>query len=58
MELITWRPLTLPLSLPSSTIGRLWLNLRVRNGNGCIPKSHYHQIYLIVERLFFQNCTY
>ena len=39
MKLITWRPPTLPLSHPSSTISRLWLNLRVRNGYGCIPKD-------------------
>ena len=28
---------TLPLSSPSSTIGTIGLNFRVRNGNGCFP---------------------
>ena len=33
-----WRhPPTLPYRLQYSTIGRLGLNHRVRNGNGCVP---------------------
>ena len=31
------RPSTLPGSCPPSTIDRLGLNRRVRNGNGCVP---------------------
>ncbi len=40
----TWRPPTLPQSLPCSTIGLLLLNLRVRYGNGCTQQKHHHQI--------------
>ena len=32
-----WRPPTLPCRLQHSTIGRLGLNHRVRDGNGCVP---------------------
>ena len=35
--LINWRPPTLPCRLQHSTIGRLGLNHRVRDGNGCVP---------------------
>ena len=34
---INWHPPTLPYRLQYSTIGRLGLNHRVRNGNGCVP---------------------
>ena len=34
---IIWRPPTLPYRLQHSTIGRLSLNHRVRDGNGCFP---------------------
>ena len=40
----SWQPPTLPGSPPPSTIGRLWLNRRVRNGNGCDPQTHRHQL--------------
>ena len=32
-----WQPPALPHRLQCSTIGRLWLNLRVRDGYGCFP---------------------
>ena len=32
-----WRPPTLPYRLQYSTLGRLGLNHRVRDGNGCYP---------------------
>ena len=34
---IIWRPPALPHRLQCSTIGRLRLNRRVRDGNGCFP---------------------
>ena len=37
------RPSTLPGSCPPSTIDRLGLNRRVRNGNGCVPRAHHHR---------------
>ena len=35
--ILIWQPPTLPRRLQRSTIGRLGLNLRVRDGNGCFP---------------------
>ena len=32
-----WQPPALPYRLQYSTIGRLGLNRRVRDGNGCVP---------------------
>ena len=40
---VCWRPPALPRRLQRSTIGRLRLNHRVRNGNGCAPQAHRHQ---------------
>ena len=37
------RPPALPHRLQCSTIGRLGLNRRVRDGNGCFPQPHRHQ---------------
>ncbi len=34
---LIWQPPTLPCRLQHSTIGRLGLNHRVRDGNGCYP---------------------
>ena len=34
---LIWQPPTLPYRYQYSTIGRLRLNHRVRNGNGCVP---------------------
>ena len=38
-----WQPPALPYRLQYSTIGRLGLNHRVRDENGCFPKTHRHQ---------------
>ena len=38
-----WHPPALPCRLQHSTIGRLGLNRRVRDGNGCVPQPHRHQ---------------
>ena len=40
---LVWRPPALPHRLQCSTIGRLRLNRRVRDGNGCFPQAHRHQ---------------
>ena len=40
---LIWRPPALPHRLQCSTIGRLRLNRRVRDGNGCFPQAHRHQ---------------
>ena len=38
-----WQPPALPCRLQQSTIGRLSLNRRVRDGNGCFPQAHRYQ---------------
>ena len=38
-----WQPPTLPYRLQYSTIGRPGLNRRVRDGNGCAPRTYRHQ---------------
>ena len=40
-----WRPPILPHRLQCSTFGRLRLNRRVRDGNGCFPQSYRRQIF-------------
>ena len=35
--ILIWQPPTLPCRLQHSTIGRLSLNRRVRDENGCVP---------------------
>ena len=40
---LIWHPPALPHRLQCSTIGRLRLNRRVRDGNGCFPQAHRHQ---------------
>ena len=47
------RPPALPHRLQCSTIGRLRLNRRVRDGNGCFPQAHRHRKY----RLSLDNST-
>ena len=42
-----WRPPALPHRYQCSTIGRLGLNHRVRDGNGCYPQAHRHQKFLL-----------
>ena len=44
-----WRPSTFPYRLQYSIIDRLCLNHRVRNGNGCVPKTHHHQKCFVVN---------
>ena len=51
---LIWRPPALPHRLQCSTIGRLGLNRRVRDGNGCVPQPHRHQKLLY---LFLDNST-
>ena len=48
---LIWRPPALPHRLQCSTIGRLGLNRRVRDGNGCVPQPHRHQklIYIFLD---------
>ena len=48
---LVWRPPALPHRLQCSTIGRLGLNRRVRDGNGCFPDAHRHQKKLLSEVL-------
>ena len=43
--LLIRRPPALPHRLQCSTIGRLGLNRRVRDGNGCVPQAHRRQKY-------------
>ena len=38
-----WRPPAFPHRLQCSIIGRLGLNHRVRDGNGCCPQAHRHR---------------
>ena len=45
---LIWRPPTLPHRLQCSTIGRLGLNHRVRDGNGCVPQAHRHQKFFVI----------
>ena len=40
---VIWHPPALPCRLQHSTIGRLGLNRRVRDGNGCVPQPHRHR---------------
>ena len=42
-----WQPPTFPYRHQYSIIGRLSLNHRVRDVDGCFPKAHRHQKYLI-----------
>ena len=48
-----WQPPTFPRRLQRSIIGRISLNHRVRDENGCVPYTHRHQKYLI---MFKQSC--
>ena len=44
---LIWQPPTLPCRLQQSTIGRPGLNHRVRDGNGCVPRTHRHQKFFV-----------
>ena len=48
---LIWRPPALPHRLQCSTIGRLGLNRRVRDGNGCVPQPHRHQKSRVLNEL-------
>ena len=50
---LIWRPPALPHRLQCSTIGRLGLNRRVRDGNGCVPQPHRHQ----KDSRYLSKCT-
>ena len=45
---LIWRPPALPHRLQCSTIGRLGLNRRVRDGYGCFPQTHRHQKNIVI----------
>lgn len=45
---VIWQPPAFPRRLQRSIIGRISLNHRVRDENGCVPYTHRHQKYLIV----------
>ena len=49
--ILFWQPPALPYRLQHSTIGRLGLNHRVRDGNGCVPQAHRHQKSLRLFRI-------
>ena len=40
---LIWQPPTFPHRFQCSIIGRISLNHRVRDGNGCFPYAHRHQ---------------
>ena len=55
---IIWRPPALPHRLQCSTIGRLGLNRRVRDGNGCVPQAHRRQKYrYLIMSFHIDNST-
>ena len=45
---VIWQPPTFPYRYQYSIIGRLSLNHRVRDENGCFPKTHRHQKYAVI----------
>ena len=54
---LIWQPPTLPHRLQCSTIGRLRLNRRVRDGNGCFPQAHRYQKCLFSYHTFVPVLT-
>ena len=48
------QPPALPYRLQHSTIGRLCLYHRVRNGNGCCPQAHRHRKFFLVAASDFR----
>ena len=40
---LIWQPPTFPHRFQCSIIGRISLNHRVRDENGCVPYAHHHQ---------------
>ena len=52
------QPPALPYRLQHSTIGRISLNHRVRDENGCVPYAHRHQkLFSFVSRQINNNTT-
>ena len=51
--LIIWHPPALPCRLQHSTIGRPGLNHRVRDGNGCFPRTHRHQKFSVIKISYY-----
>ena len=51
----SWRPPTFPVRLQTSIIGRLRLNRRVRDGNGCFPQSQNHQNVVLALRSIWDS---
>ena len=49
---VIWQPPTFPYCYQYSIIGRLSLNHRVRDENGCFPKTHRHQKFEHLARYF------
>ena len=49
---VIWQPPTFPYRYQYSIIGRLSLNHRVRDENGCFPKTHRHQKFEHLARYF------
>ena len=49
------QPPTLPHRHQCSTIGRLGLNHRVRDGNGCFPQAHRHRKFEFLTRYEFRT---
>ena len=48
VPVVIWQPPTFPYRYQYSIIGRLSLNHRVRDENGCFPKTHRHQKYAVI----------
>ena len=49
---VIWQPPTFPYRYQYSIIGRLSLNHRVRDVDGCFPKTHRHQKFEHLARYF------
>ena len=46
--LMCWQPPAFPCRLQHSILGRLRLNHRVRDGYGCFPQAHRHQLLFVI----------
>ena len=54
---VIWQPPTFPRRLQRSIIGRISLNHRVRDENGCVPYAHRHQKYLIMQSIYYVRAS-
>ena len=52
---LCWQPPAFPCRLQHSILGRLRLNHRVRDGYGCVPQAHRHQLLLLPFRAFLTS---